>query len=69
MDIFKVLQQLHAEKKRLDQAIAALERSGAGQSPRGRVWNAQARTAARERMKQYWSKRRSVDGRPPSDIS
>jgi septal ring factor EnvC (AmiA/AmiB activator) len=61
MDIYKALEQLKAEKKRLDAAIAALEQSaGTDREPgRGRVWNADARRRAAERMRKYWEKRRS----------
>ena len=60
MDIYKALEQLKAEKKRLDAAIAALEQSvGTGEDKSGgRVWNADARRRAAERMRKYWEKRR-----------
>lgn len=59
MDIYKAIEQLRAEKERLDQAIAALEATleekDAGQ---GRVWSSAARRAAAERMRLFWAKRR-----------
>ena len=60
MDIYKALEQLKAEKKRLDAAIAALEQSAGpgGDKSGGRVWNADARRRAAERMRKYWEKRR-----------
>ncbi len=61
MDIYKALEQLKAEKKRLDAAIAALEQSIGTDHDRsgGRVWNADARRRAAERMRKYWETRRS----------
>lgn len=68
MDIIKVIQELHTEKKRLDDAIAALERAAEGKEPKsGRVWSSNSRRAAAERMRKYWEKRRAQgkDGRAP----
>lgn len=63
MDIYKAIEELRAEKERLDQAIAALESTleakGTGQ---GRVWSSNARRAAAERMRKYWAKRRGSAG-------
>ena len=60
MDIYKAIEELRAEKERLDQAIAALESTleakGTGQ---GRVWSSTARRAAAERMRKYWAQRRN----------
>jgi hypothetical protein len=60
MDIYKAIQELRNEKKRLDRAIAALEQgSGASEErPKRRAWNAGARRAAGERMKKYWEQRK-----------
>jgi hypothetical protein len=61
MDIYKAIQELKAEKKRLDRAIAALEQGENSIEPpyRGRrTWNAEARRAAAERMKKYWEQRK-----------
>ena len=60
MDIYKAIAELKEEKRRLDRAIATLEardRSNADRPPR-RSWNADARSAAAERMRKYWEKRR-----------
>ena len=60
MDIYKAILDLTEEKRRLDRAIAALEQGGprgAGR-PRRRSWNASARRAAAERLRQYWEQRR-----------
>jgi hypothetical protein len=60
MDIYKAIEELKAEKKRLDRAIEALEQGeNSVEPPRGRrTWNAEARRAAAERMKKYWEKRK-----------
>jgi len=60
MDIYKAIQELRSEKRRLDRAIAALEQgSGAPEErPKRRAWNAGARRAAGERMKKYWEQRK-----------
>ena len=45
----------------LDRAIAAIEGRGEDPAkPRRRAWNGSARKAAAERMKKYWTKRKSV---------
>lgn len=64
MDIIKAIRELQAEKKRLDQAIEALERSANDSKPTGRVWSGAARKAAAERMKKYWEQRRGAPGTP-----
>ena len=77
MDIYKAIEDLKAEKKRLDRAIEALEQSGiAAPARKGRKsWDAESRRAAGERMKKYWEKRRqSADSNnhivsPPSTES
>jgi hypothetical protein len=66
MDIYKAILELREEKKRLDRAIATLEQAGE-QRPRRRSWNADARRAAAERMKQYWDHRKqkgALNGAP-----
>ena len=61
MDIYKAILELRAEKKRLDRAIAVLERGdGAGLPAGRRTWNADARRAAAERMKKYWEQRKAA---------
>jgi hypothetical protein len=69
MDIYKAIQELRNEKKRLDRAIAALEEGGeaADERPQRRAWNADARRAAGERMKKYWEQRKQEqDAKAPS---
>ncbi len=63
MDIYKALEQLRAEKRRLDAAIAALEQAQTrrDEERQGRVWNAEARRRAAERMRKYWEQRRKSD--------
>ncbi len=59
MDIYKAIDELRAEKGRLDRAIAALEEdSEAGAASERRAWDANARKAAAERMKKYWERRK-----------
>ena len=64
MDIYKAIEQLKAEKKRLDAAIEALEQAGYSEAEprRARVWNADARRNAAERMRLYWERRRARSG-------
>jgi hypothetical protein len=60
MDIYKAIEELRTEKRRLDRAIEALEKN-IGQAearPERRAWNAGARRAASERMRQYWLQRK-----------
>ncbi len=69
MDIIKALHELHAEKKRLDSTIAALEarlaaarKQGARKSPgrRGRKsMSAAERLEVSKRMSLYWEARRA----------
>lgn len=70
MDLIKALRELHAEKKRLDSIIAALEaqitassrRGAPKQAPRRRgrkSMNAAERLAVSKRMTQYWENRRA----------
>jgi hypothetical protein len=59
MDIYKAIEELRAEKGRLDRAIAALEEDHETSAPSDRrAWNAGARKAAAERMKKYWERRK-----------
>ena len=60
MDIYKAIEELKAERSRLDRAIAALEDNGKPDDiKRGRrPWNAESRRAAAERMKIYWERRK-----------
>jgi hypothetical protein len=68
MDLHKTIQDLYAEKEKLERAIASLEelRSAVGDSPgvpkpsrRGRKsMDARERLEVSARMKQYWASRR-----------
>jgi hypothetical protein len=59
MDIYKAIEELRAEKSRLDRAIAALEEDSAASAPsERRAWDANARKAAAERMRKYWERRK-----------
>jgi hypothetical protein len=64
VDFYRAVQALHAELKKVDQAIATLEGlvSGAGVpsvSRRGRKsMSAEERKIVSERMKKYWARRR-----------
>ena len=60
MDLYKAIRELRDEKRRLDRAIEALERGSGrdGVQPERRVWNAEARRAAADRMKKYWARRK-----------
>ena len=66
MDVDKALRELYAEKKRLDRAITALEKSlkvFAGKSPgtrRGRKgMGPEERLKVSQRMSAYWAARRA----------
>jgi hypothetical protein len=69
MDLYKAIQELHAEKERLDQVIASLEellRSGQSlkdfhfEKRRGRKsMSTTERLAVSLRMKNYWARRRT----------
>ena len=73
MDLYKAIQDLYAEKEKLERVIASLEelqRAG-GESPllpkggkrRGRKsMNAKEREEVSERMKRYWASRRKHQG-------
>ena len=76
MDLFKAIQDLYAEKDRLERVIASLEelqKSGGSPAPtpksgkrRGRKsMNSKERREVSERMKKYWETRRGVGGSRP----
>ena len=78
MDLFKTIQDLYAEKERLERVIASLEelqRTAGGLSPlpqvakrRGRKsMGAKERLEVSERMKRYWANRRKRQQSYPSD--
>jgi hypothetical protein len=69
MDLYKAIQELYAEKEKLERVIASLEelQKAAGVVPilpragkrRGRKsMNAKERQEVSERMKRYWANRR-----------
>jgi len=73
MDLYKAIQDLYAEKEKLERVIASLEelQRTAGELPelpkpakrRGRKsMNAQERQEVSERMKRYWESRRRRSG-------
>ena len=66
MDVVKLIRELTAEKQRLDDAIAALERLALTETARakrrGRTGMAPPeRAAVSERMKRYWARRRESE--------
>jgi septal ring factor EnvC (AmiA/AmiB activator) len=75
MDLYKAIQELYAEKEKLERVIASLEElqrnAGAQPAPRqakrrGRKsMNSRERQEVSERMKRYWESRRR--GRKPND--
>ena len=81
MDLYKAIQDLYAEKEKLERVIASLEelQRTAGELPelpktakrRGRKsMNAQERLEVSERMKRYWESRRQKGGNeegPPDE--
>jgi hypothetical protein len=80
MDLYKAIQDLYAEKEKLERVIASLEElqraAGGGIPPapggkrRGRKsMGADERQEVSERMKRYWARRRSPEdaGNPPTD--
>jgi len=80
MDLFKAIQELYAEKDRLERVIASLEelerRGGAppvvlkSAKRRGRKsMSAKERREVSERMKKYWEARRRDDRDPRSGKS
>lgn len=67
MDLYQAIQELYEEKRRLDQAIAALESQGhvpaAPVRRRGRKsMNEDERKQVSERMRKYWESRRGQAG-------
>ena len=67
MDLYQAIQELYEEKRRLDQAIAALESQGYVPSApvrrRGRKsMNEDERKQVSERMRKYWESRRGQPG-------
>lgn len=73
MDLYKAIQDLYAEKEKLERVIASLEelQRTAGELPelpkatkrRGRKsMNAEERQEVSERMKRYWESRRHKSG-------
>jgi hypothetical protein len=69
MDLFKTIQELYAEKEKLDRVIASLEElqrsvSGRAGMPDGvkrrgrKSMNTKERQEVSERMKKYWATRR-----------
>lgn len=80
MDLYKALQDLYAEKAKLERAIASLEelqRVGAGApgtsqaaKRRGRKsMNPEEREEVSRRMRKYWANRRKQKPDPPSQKS
>ena len=76
MDLYKAIQDLYAEKEKLDRVIASLEElqrtAGAtaavpkSAQRRGRKsMNAKERQEVSERMKKYWASRRKHQGEHP----
>jgi hypothetical protein len=79
MDLYKAIQDLYAEKEKLERVIASLEelQRTAGSVPalpkpakrRGRKsMNSSERQEVSERMRRYWASRREQkqsDGKPP----
>lgn len=74
MDVFRAIQELYEEKKRLDEVIARLEgliaaRKGAAQAMNGshsekrrgrKSMSPEERTEVSKRMKEYWAERRKT---------
>jgi hypothetical protein len=81
MDLYKAIQDLYAEKEKLERVIASLEelQRTAGELPevpkpakrRGRKsMNAEERQEVSERMKRYWESRRlkgAQEAKPPEE--
>jgi hypothetical protein len=71
MDLDWILGKLHAERKRLDGLIRALEqpgphKAGAKRKRRGRKsMDGAARKEVSERMKRYWARRREHGSEQP----
>jgi hypothetical protein len=80
MDLYKAIQDLYAEKEKLERVIASLEelQRSAGAPPllpkpaqrRGRKsMNTQERREVSERMRKYWAGRRNKKGEPNEKAS
>jgi hypothetical protein len=78
MDLYKAIQDLYAEKEKLERVIASLEelqRRGGSQTPlpkptrrRGRKsMSAEERREVSARMKKYWESRRKGKGQPRAE--
>jgi hypothetical protein len=78
MDLYKAIQDLYAEKEKLERVISSLEElqlnAGAVDvlpkpvQRRGRKsMNAQERQEVSERMQKYWAGRRNKKGQRPAD--
>lgn len=78
MDLYKAIQDLYAEKEKLERVIASLEelQRNAGSVPglpkgmqrRGRKsMNAAERQEVSERMKRYWASRRQKEAKHPPE--
>jgi dsDNA-specific endonuclease/ATPase MutS2 len=78
MDLFKAIQDLYAEKEKLERVIASLEELQRSSTPlpsvpkpakrRGRKsMNSQERQEVSERMKKYWESRRQGQPNPASE--
>lgn len=78
MDLYKAIQDLYAEKEKLERVIASLEelqRAGgaAPVTPKGikrrgrKSMNARERQEVSERMKKYWAARRKAQQKHPPD--
>ena len=76
MDLYKAIQDLYAEKEKLERVIASLEELQRSSSPlpdlpkakrRGRKsMSSEERQEVSERMKKYWESRRRTDDSPGS---
>ena len=78
MDLYKAIQELYAEKEKLERVIASLEelQRAAGNLPplggkrRGRKsMSAKERQEVSERMKKYWAARRKPEGKLAENAS
>jgi hypothetical protein len=77
MDLTRIIQQLHAERDRLSQAIATLEQfqqerntTVSARRIRGRKsMDAEERKVVAERMKTYWAKKRQQDTKQSKEDS
>jgi hypothetical protein len=63
MDLYRAIEELYEEKRRIEQAIAALERQGPASAKaagrRGRKsMDEEERRRVSERMRKYWESRR-----------